>query len=75
VHDVLVAIDFGTRAYLSPYLIPVGDPFKISLAVVAALLTIVAFRSTTRSSFDAPAGSWQEPDLTPETLIGASIKR
>ncbi len=44
-HDVLVAIALlALSAYLSPYLGSLlVDPFKISLAVVAALLTIVGF--------------------------------
>jgi SecD/SecF fusion protein len=45
VHDVLVAIAFlAASYYLAPYLGFVQvEPFKISLAVVAALLTIVGF--------------------------------
>ncbi|MGD9721675.1 MAG: protein translocase subunit SecD [Pirellulales bacterium] len=44
-HDVLMAVAFlGMSYYLSPYLgFLQVDPFKISLAVVAALLTIVGF--------------------------------
>ena len=44
-HDVLVSVGFlAISAYLSPYLSGLlVDPFKISLAVVAALLTIVGF--------------------------------
>ena len=45
VHDVLVAMALlALSYYLSPYLgVLLVDPFKISLAVVAALLTIVGF--------------------------------
>ncbi|MEX2112070.1 MAG: protein translocase subunit SecD [Pirellulales bacterium] len=44
-HDVLVAVAcLALSAYLSPYLgALLVDPFKISLSVVAALLTIVGF--------------------------------
>ncbi len=44
-HDVLVTIAFlALSSYLSPYLgFLLVDPFKISLAVMAALLTIVGF--------------------------------
>ena len=45
IHDVMVTIGFlALSAYLAPYLgVLLVDPFKISLAVVAALLTIVGF--------------------------------
>jgi len=45
VHDVLIAVAaLALSAYLSPYMgALLVDPFKISLAVVAALLTIVGF--------------------------------
>ncbi len=53
IHDVLVTVGFlALSYYLAPYLgFLLVDQFKISLAVVAALLTmiIVATRSTTRS--------------------------
>ena len=44
-HDVLVTIAFlALSSYLSPFLgFALVDPFKISLAVMAALLTIVGF--------------------------------
>jgi len=45
VHDVMVTVGFlALSAYLAPYLgFLQVDPFKISLAVVAALLTIIGF--------------------------------
>lgn len=45
VHDVMIAIAaLALSAYLSPFMgALLVDPFKISLAVVAALLTIVGF--------------------------------
>jgi SecD/SecF fusion protein len=45
VHDVLIAVAaLALSAYLSPYMASLlVDPFKISLPVVAALLTIVGF--------------------------------
>jgi SecD/SecF fusion protein len=45
VHDVMIAVAaLALSAYLSPYMASLlVDPFKISLPVVAALLTIVGF--------------------------------
>jgi SecD/SecF fusion protein len=77
-HDVLVTIAFlAISAYLSPYLeFLLVDPFKISLAVVAALLTIVGFSiNDTIVVFDRIREvRGKSPDLTPE-MINRSVNQ
>jgi SecD/SecF fusion protein len=78
VHDVLVAVAFlGISAYLSTYLdFLLIDPFKISLAVVAALLTIVGFSiNDTIVIFDRIREvRGKSPELTPE-MINLSVNQ
>ncbi len=77
-HDVLVAIAFlAISAYLSPYLgALLVDPFKISLAVVAALLTIVGFSiNDTIVTFDRIREvRGKSPELT-EDMINRSVNQ
>ncbi len=82
VHDVLVTIAFlAMSAYLSQYLgFLLVDPFKISLAVVAALLTIVGFSiNDTIVVFDRIREvRGKSPDLTPEMInlsVNATLSR
>jgi SecD/SecF fusion protein len=76
VHDVLVTVAFLAMSYyLSPYLgWLLVDPFKISLAVVAALLTIVGFSiNDTIVVFDRIREvRGKSPDLT-EDMINLSV--
>ena len=78
VHDVLVTIAFlGMSYYLSPFLGALQvDPFKISLAVVAALLTIVGFSiNDTIVVFDRIREvRGKSPDLTPH-MINLSVNQ
>jgi SecD/SecF fusion protein len=78
VHDVLVTIAFLAMSYyLAPYLAFLQiDPFKISLAVVAALLTIVGFSiNDTIVIFDRIREvRGKSPDLTPE-MINLSVNQ
>jgi len=78
VHDVLITIGFlALSFYLAPYLgILLVDPFKISLAVVAALLTIVGFSiNDTIVVFDRIREvRGKSPDLTTE-MINLSINQ
>ncbi len=77
-HDVLVSIAFlAASAYLSPYLGSLlVDPFKISLAVVAALLTIVGFSiNDTIVTFDRIREvRGKSPHIT-EDMINLSINQ
>ncbi len=77
-HDVLVSIAFlAVSAYLSPYLGSLlVDPFKISLAVVAALLTIVGFSiNDTIVTFDRIREvRGKSPNIT-EDMINLSINQ
>jgi SecD/SecF fusion protein len=72
VHDVLVAIAFLAMSYyLSPFLgFLQVDPFKISLAVLAALLTIIGFSiNDTIVVFDRIREvRGKSPDLTEQTI-------
>ncbi|MBI3838729.1 MAG: protein translocase subunit SecF, partial [Planctomycetia bacterium] len=76
VHDVLVTVAFLAMSYyLSPYLgFMLVDPFKISLAVVSALLTIVGFSiNDTIVVFDRIREvRGKSPDLT-EDMINLSV--
>jgi SecD/SecF fusion protein len=78
VHDVLVAVAFiALSSYLAPYLgFLQVDPFKISLSVVAALLTIVGFSiNDTIVVFDRIREvRGKSRDLTPE-MINVSINQ
>ena len=81
-HDVLVTIAFlALSSYLSPYLgFLLVDPFKISLAVVAALLTIVGFSiNDTIVVFDRIREvRGKSPELTPEMInlsVNATMSR
>jgi SecD/SecF fusion protein len=78
VHDVLVAIAFLAMSYyLAPYLSFLQvDPFKISLPVVAALLTIVGFSiNDTIVIFDRIREvRGKSPDLTPQ-MINLSVNQ
>jgi SecD/SecF fusion protein len=77
-HDVLVSIAFlAVSAYISPYLGSLlVDPFKISLAVVAALLTIVGFSiNDTIVTFDRIREvRGKSPNIT-EDMINLSINQ
>ncbi len=77
-HDVLVSVAFlAASAYLSPYMETLlVDPFKISLAVVAALLTIVGFSiNDTIVVFDRIREvRGKSPDLTPD-MINLSVNQ
>ena len=76
VHDVFVTTGFlAMSSYLSPYLgFMLVDPFKISLAVLAALLTIVGFSiNDTIVVFDRIREvRGKSPDLT-EDMINLSV--
>ncbi len=78
VHDVMITIAFlAISAFISPYLgALLVDPFKISLAVVAALLTIVGFSiNDTIVVFDRIREvRGKSPDLTPE-MINRSVNQ
>ncbi len=81
-HDVLVTVAFlALSSYLSPYLgFLLVDPFKISLAVVAALLTIVGFSiNDTIVVFDRIREvRGKSPELTPEMInlsVNATMSR
>ncbi len=77
-HDVLVTVAFlAMSSYLSPYLgLLLVDPFKISLAVVAALLTIVGFSiNDTIVVFDRIREvRGKSPELT-EEMINLSVNQ
>ncbi len=77
-HDVLISIAFlAVSAYLSPYFeVLLVDPFKISLPVVAALLTIVGFSiNDTIVVFDRIREvRGKSPDLTP-AMINLSVNQ
>jgi SecD/SecF fusion protein len=76
VHDVFITTGFlAMSSYLSPYLgFLLVDPFKISLAVLAALLTIVGFSiNDTIVVFDRIREvRGKSPDLT-EDMINLSV--
>ncbi|HEX3727789.1 MAG TPA: hypothetical protein VHV08_16165, partial [Pirellulales bacterium] len=78
VHDVVITIAFLAMSYyLSPYLgFLLVDPFKISLPVVAALLTIVGFSiNDTIVVFDRIREvRGKSPDLT-EQMINQSVNQ
>ncbi len=77
-HDVLVAVGFlALSKYLSPFLgFAMVDDFKISLAVVAALLTIVGYSiNDTIVIFDRIREiRGKNPDLT-EAMINNSVNQ
>jgi SecD/SecF fusion protein len=78
VHDVLVTTGFlAISSYLSPYFgFLLVDPFKISLAVTAALLTIVGFSiNDTIVVFDRIREvRGKSPNLT-ESMINQSVNQ
>jgi SecD/SecF fusion protein len=78
VHDVLVTVAFlAVSYYVAPYLgFLMVDPFKISLSVVAALLTIVGFSiNDTIVVFDRIREvRGKSPDLT-EDMINQSVNQ
>lgn len=77
-HDVMITVAFlAISAFLSPYLeFLLVDPFKISLAVVAALLTIVGFSiNDTIVVFDRIREvRGKSPELTP-AMINLSVNK
>ena len=78
VHDVLITLGFiALSSYLAPYLGFAGvDPFKISLSVVAAMLTIVGYSiNDTIVVFDRIREvRGKSPDLT-EQMINDSVNQ
>jgi SecD/SecF fusion protein len=78
IHDVLVTVGFlALSAYLAPYFgFLLIDPFKISLAVVAALLTIVGYSiNDTIVIFDRIREiRGKNPDLT-DKMINDSVNQ
>jgi SecD/SecF fusion protein len=76
IHDVAITVGFlAVSSYLSPWLgLLLVDPFKISLSVVAALLTIVGFSiNDTIVVFDRIREvRGKSPDLT-EDMINLSV--